>query len=173
LRTSAGNVRRAVERLRRIGLSGGGPFQPARRGSQKSGDVENLSRDSPDRGWKPGPTTEEVAWRCQNVGGACPAQLMRRRGIFRGAPGALDIESLGGNRWPRNWWNAAWSRTRLRLVRPDARQARQVEPRQPTMSRARFGREERDESARSPQGSAKTAPLHHWIHALGRSQTWG
>lgn len=39
-------------------------------------------------------TTEEVAWRCQNVAG-CPAQLMRRVEYFAQRK-ALDIESLGG-----------------------------------------------------------------------------
>jgi DNA ligase (NAD+) len=39
-------------------------------------------------------TSEEVAWRCQNVAG-CPAQLMRRVEYFAQRK-ALDIESLGG-----------------------------------------------------------------------------
>jgi DNA ligase (NAD+) len=39
-------------------------------------------------------TTEEVAWRCQNIAG-CPAQLMRRVEYFAYRK-ALDIESLGG-----------------------------------------------------------------------------
>ncbi len=39
-------------------------------------------------------TTEEVAWRCQNIAG-CPAQLTRRVEYFA-ARKALDLESLGG-----------------------------------------------------------------------------
>ncbi len=39
-------------------------------------------------------TTEEVAWRCQNIAG-CPAQLMRRVEYFAQRK-ALDLESLGG-----------------------------------------------------------------------------
>src|SRR5204863_839019 len=39
-------------------------------------------------------TTEEVAWRCQNIAG-CPAQLMRRVEYFAYRR-SLDIESLGG-----------------------------------------------------------------------------
>ena len=140
-------------------LGSGAGFQPARRGSQQSGDVGN-SDGSPDR-LEACPTTEEVAWRCQNVAG-CPAQLMRRVEYFA-ARKALDIESLGGIvaeklverglvKDPLDLFDLTLDKLgKLNLGTDD-------EPRT-------FGEKSATKVLKALE-RAKTAPLHRWIHAL-------
>jgi len=67
----------------------GGPIAKEKLGGTG---VPSVSFDS--HGQDARATTEEVAWRCQNIAG-CPAQLMRRV-EYLAQRKALDIESLGG-----------------------------------------------------------------------------
>jgi DNA ligase (NAD+) len=104
---------------------------------------------------------DEVAWRCQNVGG-CPAQLTRRVEYFAQRK-ALDIESLGGIvaeklverglvKEPLGLFNLSQEQlARLNLGTDD-------EPRV-------FGEKNAAKVIEALE-RAHTLPLHRWIHAL-------
>jgi DNA ligase (NAD+) len=106
-------------------------------------------------------TTEEVAWRCQNISG-CPAQLTRRIEYFAQRK-ALDLESLGGIvaeklverglvKEPLDLFNLKLEQLgKLNLGTDD-------EPRT-------FG-EKNATKILDALPRAKTAPLSRWIHAL-------
>jgi DNA ligase (NAD+) len=106
-------------------------------------------------------SSEEVAWRCQNVAG-CPAQLTRRVEYFAYRK-ALDIESLGGIvaeklverglvKEPLDLFNLRLEQlARLNLGTDE-------EPRT-------FGEKNATKIIEALQ-RAKTAPLNRWIHAL-------
>lgn len=107
---------------------------------------------------------DEVAWRCQNVAG-CPAQLMRRVEYFA-ARRALDIESLGGIvaeklverglvKDPLDLFDLTLDKLGKLNLGTDE------EPRT-------FG-EKNATKVLDALERAKTAPLHHWIHALAIS----
>ena len=106
-------------------------------------------------------TTEEVAWRCQNIAG-CPAQLTRRVEYFAQRK-ALDLESLGGIvaeklverglvKEPLDLFDLKLEQLgKLNLGTDD-------EPRV-------FGEKNATKILDALQ-RAKTAPLSRWIHAL-------
>jgi DNA ligase (NAD+) len=106
-------------------------------------------------------TTDEVAWRCQNIAG-CPAQLTRRVEYFAQRK-ALDLESLGGIvaekllergliKEPLDLFDLKLETLgKLNLGTDD-------EPRT-------FGEKNATKILEALQ-RAKTAPLNRWIHAL-------
>jgi DNA ligase (NAD+) len=109
-------------------------------------------------------TTDEVAWRCQNVAG-CPAQLMRRVEYFA-ARKALDIESLGGivaeKLVERGLVKEPLDLFDLKLEQlAKLNLGTDEEPRT-------FGEKNATKIIEALQ-RAKTAPLHRWIHALAIS----
>ncbi|MBE0545063.1 MAG: NAD-dependent DNA ligase LigA [Verrucomicrobia bacterium] len=109
-------------------------------------------------------TTEEVAWRCQNVAG-CPAQLMRRVEYFA-ARKALDLESLGGivaeKLVERGLVKEPLDLFDLKLEQlAKLNLGTDEEPRT-------FGEKNATKIIEALQ-RAKTAPLHRWIHALAIS----
>ena len=106
-------------------------------------------------------SSEEVAWRCQNVAG-CPAQLTRRVEYFAYRK-ALDIESLGGIvaeklverglvKEPLDLFNLKLEQLAKLNLGTDE------EPRT-------FGEKNATKIIEALQ-RAKTAPLNRWIHAL-------
>lgn len=109
-------------------------------------------------------TTDEVAWRCQNVAG-CPAQLMRRV-EYLAARKALDIESLGGI--------VAEKLVERSLVKePLDLFDLKLEP----LAKLNLGTDEEPRTFGEKNATkviealqrAKTAPLQRWIHALAIS----
>jgi DNA ligase (NAD+) len=144
-------------------LSGSGAgFQPAQLGPLKF-EAAKKPDDSPSR-LEACPTTEEVAWRCQNVAG-CPAQLMRRVEYFAQRK-ALDIESLGGivaeALVERGFVKDPLDLFDLKLE---------------TLGKLNLGTDEEPRTFGEKNATkilealqrAKTAPLFRWIHALAIS----
>jgi len=106
-------------------------------------------------------TTEEVAWRCQNIAG-CPAQLTRRVEYFAQRK-ALDLESLGGivaeKLVERGLVKEPLDLFDLKLeVLGKLNLGTEGEPRT-------FGEKNATKILDALQ-RAKTAPLNRWIHAL-------
>ena len=106
-------------------------------------------------------TTEEVAWRCQNIAG-CPAQLTRRVEYFAQRK-ALDLESLGGivaeKLVERGLVKEPLDLFDLKLeVLGKLNLGTDDEPRT-------FGEKNATKILDALQ-RAKTAPLNRWIHAL-------
>jgi DNA ligase (NAD+) len=104
---------------------------------------------------------EEVAWRCQNVGG-CPAQLTRRIEYFAQRK-ALDIESLGGI--------VAEKLVERGLVKEPLDL---FDLKLETLAKLNLGTDEEPRVFGEKNATkvlealerSKTAPLHRWIHAL-------
>jgi len=106
-------------------------------------------------------TSEEVAWRCQNIAG-CPAQLTRRVEYFAQRR-ALDLESLGGivaeKLVERGLVKAPLDLFDLKLEQlGKLNLGTDDEPRV-------FGEKNATKILEALQ-RAKTAPLSRWIHAL-------
>jgi DNA ligase (NAD+) len=106
-------------------------------------------------------SSEEVAWRCQNVA-SCPAQLTRRVEYFAYRK-ALDIESLGGivaeKLVERGLVKEPLDLFDLKLEQlAKLNLGTDEEPRT-------FGEKNATKIIEALQ-RAKTAPLHRWIHAL-------
>jgi len=106
-------------------------------------------------------TTEEVAWRCQNVAG-CPAQKTRRVEYFAQRK-ALDIESLGGIVAEKLVERGLVNEPLDLFTLPEQKLATlnlgtDDEPRV-------FGAKNAAKVAEALE-RAKEAPLHRWIHAL-------
>jgi DNA ligase (NAD+) len=109
-------------------------------------------------------TTEEVAWRCQNIAG-CPAQLTRRVEYFA-ARKALDLESLGGI--------VAEKLVERGLVKEpldlfDLKVEQLGKLNLGTEEEPRIFGEKNATKIRDALQRAKTAPLNRWIHALAIS----
>lgn len=109
-------------------------------------------------------TTNEVAWRCQNIA-SCPAQLMRRVEYFAQRK-ALDIESLGGI--------VAEKLVERGLVKEpldlfDLRLEQLGKLNLGTADEPRTFGEKNATKVLEALERAKTAPLNRWIHALAIS----
>ncbi len=109
----------------------------------------------------PAATTDEVAWRCQNIAG-CPAQLTRRVEYFAQRK-ALDLESLGGI--------VAEKLVERGLVKePLDLFDLKLEP----LGKLNLGTDDEPRTFGEKNATkildalqrAKTAPLSRWIHAL-------
>ncbi len=110
-------------------------------------------------------TTEEVAWRCQNVAG-CPAQKTRRVEYFAQRK-ALDIESLGGIVAEKLVESGLVSEP-LDLFEVSEERLATLNlgtPEEPRVFGAKNAAKMKEALER-----ARNLPLHRWIHALAISE---
>jgi len=140
-------------------LSSGTGVSPVPLGERKP-KVADRSDDAPNR-QDARATTEEVAWRCQNVAG-CPAQLMRRVEYFAQRK-ALDIESLGGI-VAEKLVERALVKDPLDLFDLKLEQLAKLNLGTDEEPRV-FGEKNATKILEALQ-RAKSAPLNRWIHAL-------
>jgi len=144
-------------------LSSGTGVSPVRLDDARKSALTEKIKYPPDRR-DACPTTEEVAWRCQNIAG-CPAQLMRRVEYFA-ARRALDIESLGGI--------VAEKLVERGLVKEpldlfDLKLEKLADLNLGTETEKRVFGEKNATKILEALERAKTSPLSRWIHALAIS----